>query len=168
MPYYDDLAALFAYTRWADGRMIEAVRQLTPEQYVQEPVFGWTSLRASIVHLGDAMDIWARRLQGETVSTRTSETAVPTLADAERFLRAGHDAFDRLVAAVSAERLAAVWSYQNFSGVHCRVPLWAVYRHVGNHATYHRGQIASKLKRLGLDPPVTDLIHWAIEVEGKD
>ena len=28
------------------------------------------------------------------------------------------------------------------------LPPWVILRHVVNHATYHRGQIASKLKRL--------------------
>ena len=43
------------------------------------------------------------------------------------------------------------------------VPLWAALRHVVNHATYHRGQAASKLARLGVEAPVTDLVYWAIE-----
>jgi len=34
---------------------------------------------------------------------------------------------------------------------------------VVNHASYHRGQVASKLKRFGVEPPVTDLVAWAIE-----
>ena len=33
--------------------------------------------------------------------------------------------------------------------------------HVVNHATYHRGQVASKLRLLGLAPPITDLAAWA-------
>ena len=41
----------------------------------------------------------------------------------------------------------------------------AVFRHVVNHATYHRGQIAAKFGRLGATPPRTDLVVWAIEME---
>ena len=36
-------------------------------------------------------------------------------------------------------------------------------RHLVNHSTYHRGQVAAKLKRLGVEPPATDLVFWAIE-----
>jgi uncharacterized damage-inducible protein DinB len=159
----DDLNALFAYNRWADDRVVEACRTLTPQQYTQEPVPGWTSVRATLVHLADATWIWARRIEGETVAARASEDGVPTLDDAARLLVRGHEAFDRLLTTLTPERLAAAWSYRNFEGKELTLPLWAVLRHVVNHATYHRGQIAAKFGRLGVAPPKTDLVVWAIE-----
>ena len=87
---------------------------------------------------------------------------VPTLDAVVRLLDEGDRAFERLVAAVTPEQLASTWSYQNFQGQTCRVPLWAVYRHVVNHATYHRGQASAKLKRLGVDAPSIDFVFWAI------
>jgi uncharacterized damage-inducible protein DinB len=41
-----------------------------------------------------------------------------------------------------------------------------VLRHVVNHSTYHRGQVAAKLKRLGIDQPATDFVFWAREQSG--
>ena len=41
-------------------------------------------------------------------------------------------------------------------------PPWIVLRHIVNHSTYHRGQVASKLKRLGVDPPSTEFVDWAL------
>jgi len=43
------------------------------------------------------------------------------------------------------------------------LPPWAVLRQIVNHSTYHRGQVAAKLKRLGVEPPITDLISWVKE-----
>jgi len=43
------------------------------------------------------------------------------------------------------------------------LPPWVVLRHVVNHSTYHRGQVAAKLKRLGAEPPATDMIFWVME-----
>jgi uncharacterized damage-inducible protein DinB len=42
------------------------------------------------------------------------------------------------------------------------LPPWAVLRQIVNHSTYHRGQVAAKLKRLGVEPPMTDLIMWVM------
>jgi uncharacterized damage-inducible protein DinB len=162
MTIRDDLPTLFAYNRWADGKTVGAVRGLAPGDYAKEPAPGWASVRSTLVHMADAMTIWARRLDGQTVSTRRAEADLPTLDDAERLLREGHEAFDRLLAAVTPGQLATVWDYRNLKGEPQRAPLWAVYRHVVNHATYHRGQVAAKIKRFGVEPPATDFVFWAV------
>ena len=38
-----------------------------------------------------------------------------------------------------------------------------VLRHVVNHTTYHRGQVASKLKRFGIQQSETDFVYGAFE-----
>jgi uncharacterized damage-inducible protein DinB len=79
MTMSDDIPALFAYTRWADQRMLEAVRKLAPEQFVQEPAPGWTSVRSSLFHLGAVMVVWARGLAGEEYGTFPAEADYATV-----------------------------------------------------------------------------------------
>lgn len=38
----DDVVALFAYDRWANTKILDACRELTAEQFVAEPVLGWS------------------------------------------------------------------------------------------------------------------------------
>jgi uncharacterized damage-inducible protein DinB len=159
----DDLAAMFTYNRWANQRMIASCRSLTAEQYTQEPVAGWASVRSTVVHIAGATHAWSKRINGESVTALATEAETPTLDDASHLLEVGHDAFDRLLGTLTPDRLAAVWSYQNLQGQTKRLPLWAVLRHVVNHGSYHRGQVASKLKRFAIDPPSTDFVVWAIE-----
>jgi uncharacterized damage-inducible protein DinB len=35
--------------------------------------------------------------------------------------------------------------------------------HLVNHATYHRGQVAAKLKRKGVEQPPSDFVYFAFE-----
>src|SRR5262249_35916948 len=109
--------------------------------------------------------VWARRIEGQAVTARAGEAEFPTIDDAAALLDRGHEAFDRLIATLPPERLAATWTYRNFEGKELSLPLWAVFRHVVNHATYHRGRIAAKSGRLGAAPPMTDFVLWAIEQE---
>src|SRR5207248_4291668 len=82
----DDFVSLFAYTRWADRRVLDACRRLTPEQYIAEPAPGWSSVRSTVVHLAVVTEGWLRGLTGETVARGLTEAEVPTVDDAERLL----------------------------------------------------------------------------------
>jgi hypothetical protein len=42
----DDFASLFAFNRWANSKMLDACRKLTPEQYAAEPPASWAGKRA--------------------------------------------------------------------------------------------------------------------------
>ena len=162
----DDLPALFAYHRWAEERMLASCRLLTAEQYAELEPFemGWPSVRSVVLHLAWANETWLRRFLGEPPISMFSDADMPKLESAATALLAAHDRFAaELLPSLTPDRLAAIFTYQNYKGVVTAAPLWALLRHVVNHGSYHRGQVASKLKRIGIDPPITDLVNWAVE-----
>ena len=85
-----------------------------------------------------------------------------TVDDAERLLDGAYRIFEDLAPSLTPEKLSTP---RTFSGRRrtAVLPPWAVLRQILNHSTYHRGQIAAKLKRLGVEPPMTDLIKWVME-----
>jgi len=50
--------------------------------------------------------------------------------------------------------------YTNLQGIRYKNSISDILFHVTNHATYHRAQIASIIKKSGLTPPVTDYIAY--------
>jgi uncharacterized damage-inducible protein DinB len=80
----------------------------------------------------------------------------------EVLLDRAYGAFELIAPTLNPELLAAERSFSG-RGRTAVLPLWAALRHVVNHATYHRGQVAAKLKRLGIEPPMTDLVFWVME-----
>jgi uncharacterized damage-inducible protein DinB len=158
----DDFVSLYAYNRWADRRVLDACRKLTPEQYVAEPVPGWSSVRSTLVHIAIVTDGWLRGVAGESVQTVPTEAELPTVDDVERLLDQAYRTFESVLPTLTPERLTTAQTFRG-RGRTAVLPPWAVLRHIVNHATYHRGQVASKLKRFGVEQPMTDFIFWVIE-----
>jgi uncharacterized damage-inducible protein DinB len=65
---------------------------------------------------------------------------------------------------LTPEWLNTVQTLRGRGGRVATLPRWTVLRHVVNHSTYHRGQVASKLKRFGIEQPGTDFVLWAKEL----
>ncbi|MBK8595280.1 MAG: DinB family protein [Holophagales bacterium] len=159
----DDLFALQDYNLWANKLLLESLAPLPHEEYVRELGGGWPSIRAALVHLAGATRAWAERFDGRDATTLPAVEEVPSLADAARMLNEADARVSAFLAARTPEQLAAPLVWKNLRGEEKAAPLWTVLRHTANHATYHRGQIAAMLKRVGGKPLATDLVRWAIE-----
>jgi len=159
---HDDFVALFAYDRWANARVLDACRKLTPEQYVAEPVPGWSSVRSTIYHIALATEWNLRALAGDPDVSLPAEADVPTVDVAARLLERADRRFEELRPKFNPDWLNTLLTVRG-PGYAYTLPRWALLRHIVNHATYHRGQVASKLKRFGIEQSITDFFFWAIE-----
>ena len=67
-------------------------------------------------------------------------------------------AIEAWAAGLTAEHLAAPFSYRSSAGQRYDHPLWWAVIHFFNHQTHHRGQLTTLLTQLGHDSGVTDLV----------
>jgi uncharacterized damage-inducible protein DinB len=58
-----------------------------------------------------------------------------------------------------------VVSYRAPDGKAFAHPLGDLMRHVVNHSTYHRGQLATQFRQLGHTPPSTDFTRYLREAK---
>jgi uncharacterized damage-inducible protein DinB len=158
----DDIASLFGFNRWANSRMLDACRKLTAEQYSSEPVPGWSSVRSTVAHIALVTEGWLSTLVADLDENQPTEAELKTVDDAERLLQRAYRRVDELLPNLTPEWLNTLVTLRR-RGRTITLPPWAVFRHVVNHTTYHRGQVASKLKRFGIQQPETDFIWWVIE-----
>jgi uncharacterized damage-inducible protein DinB len=159
----DDVVALFAYDRWANTRVLDACRKLTAEQYVAEPVPGWSSVRSTLSHIALATVYNLRSLADDPDDSLPTEADLATVDDAARLLERAYRRFEALRPALTPEWLNTVLTLRAI-GRTFTLPRWAILRHIVNHSSYHRGQTASKLKRFGIEQPITDFFWWVIAV----
>src|SRR5262245_29533229 len=158
----DDVVALFAYDRWANAKGLDACRQLTAEQYVAEPAPGWSSVRSTVSHIALATEFNLRTLAGDPDESIPTEADLATVDDAAGLLERAYRRIEELRPTLTPERLNTVLTLRRRAYT-ATLPRWALLRHIVNHSSYHRGQAASKLKRFGIEQPITDFFFWVIE-----
>lgn len=158
----DNIVTLFAFDRWANRKLLDACRQLTAEQYVAEPVPGWSSIRSTVYHIALVTHIHLRTLAGDPDTSIPTEADLATVDDAAQLLERAYRRFEELQPTLTPEWLDSTFLL-NWPGGTAILPRWTMLRHIVNHSTYHRGQVASKLKRFGVEPPLTDFLWWVME-----
>jgi uncharacterized damage-inducible protein DinB len=158
----DDVVSLLAYDRWANRKVLDACRKLTAEQFVAEPVPGWSSVCSTLSHIAFATVFNLRTLAGDPDDGIPTEADLATVDDVARLLEGAYRRFEELRPTLTPERVNTAQTVR-WPGHTATLPRWALLRHIVNHSSYHRGQIASKLRRFGIEQPNTDFFFWAIE-----
>ena len=155
----DSFASMVAYTRWADRLLLAPCAELTPAQYTLELGGSFPSLQATIAHVAGAAKLWSLRLAALPYSGLPPSAEIPDVATAQARLAEAYEVFEAVAPEWEAARFET-FTYRNIAGVQMTRPRWQIFRHIVNHGTYHRGQIANMLRQLGVKPPTTDLLHW--------
>src|SRR5438876_87222 len=141
---------LWDYTDWADARAFEAVSKLTAEQYAKDLGSSHKSVRDTMVHLVSAQWIWLSRWKGTSPKAMWTTEAYPALAALKDRWAALHQEIEAFVSSQTEASLSGDLVYQNTKGETLKYPLGALLLHMVNHSTYHRGQVTTLLRQLGV------------------
>lgn len=154
-----DLTTLYHYTSWANERIFEAAEALTAEQTLRPVGGSFPCVRDTLAHTAAADWIWLCRWTGE--NPRGWPTwANGSVSEIREEWRRIHVARLAFIAGLSDADLDREVVFTRINGESDRAPLGFLLQHVVNHATYHRGQVASQLRLLGVTPPSTDLLRY--------
>jgi uncharacterized damage-inducible protein DinB len=154
-----DIRFLYDYTRWANELMFDATVALTPAQTFQPVGGSFPCIRDTWGHLAAADWVWLCRWKGE--SPRGWPTwAAGSVEEIREEWRRIHSQRDEFLATLKDEDLSLEVEFTRINGELDRARLGFLLQHVTNHATYHRGQIASQMRLVGAVPPSTDLLRY--------
>ncbi len=155
-----DIQTLFDFDKWATERILDVVATLSDEQFSKNLNSSHGGIRGTLVHIYAADLVWLERWKGTSPTAMVKEHEVPTfpmLKDQWSHLRSQLEAF---VQSLTEEKLQAQLSYKDLKGNPYTQPLWQQMQHLINHSTYHRGQVVTMLRQLGVRPVATDLIAY--------
>lgn len=156
----DEARELFAYGSWANGLMLSAAGGLSGEQLGARVSSSFPSPATTLGHIVGAEWIWLRRWLGESPTGAPSWATQPVLTELAARLAAVEAERSAFVDSLSDGDLDRAVSYRSLAGQPFAEALGGQFRHVVNHSSYHRGQLATQLRQLGAVPPSTDLIAF--------
>ena len=156
------------YNVWANARMLAALSGLPEAMMDAETVSSFPSIRCTIAHLRAAEHIWLERLllaerpawTGDDLADNFPTLAAQWRAASEGLLRFCEKQYNDMA-------LLHVVEYHDLKGALHKTPVFAIFQHIFNHSTYHRGQLVTMMRTLGaMKIPQTDYIHF-VRMGGK-
>jgi uncharacterized damage-inducible protein DinB len=153
---------LARYNVWATHRLLEAVEQLSDEDYRRDVGLFFKSIHGTLNHLlvGEHMLWYQRFSKGSSPKVQLDMEAEPDRARLAQALRGGSVNWKPLIESWPAERFEGKLSYTTMRGQNVSLPFAATLAHVFNHGTHHRGQITAAFTMLKQPCPELDLVYY--------
>lgn len=160
----DQIRALYAYSAWANGRVLDTAALLDQDAFPVQHA-GAGSLRDILVHTAWAQWIWLQRWQGESPQERWDAADFPDLATLRSRWAEVESETARFLTHLDAHELERTVSYVNFGGETWSYLLWQALLHQVNHATQHRSEAALLLTAAGHSPGNLDFLVYFDELK---
>ncbi len=149
----NDFQRLFQYNRWANDRLLDAMR--TAEDIPERALELFS-------HLLRAQDHWYGRVE-DTDHASLDFWKTESLSDCAERLDASTQRWQAVLEERAVDNLDQMISYTNSQGTPFETSLRDILTHVVNHGTHHRAQIALVLRSADIAPPPTDYIYFVRE-----
>jgi uncharacterized damage-inducible protein DinB len=153
-----DIKQLYIYNTWANERIFEVVSQLTSEQYVQDLKSSHRGIHGTLVHIIGAQKIWLSRWLGNPDKTLIKADTISSLAELKTIWEEVNEATMKFLDTLSDEKLQETLAVQTITSGAFVNTYQEMLTHLVNHSSYHRGQIITMLRQLGVKPVSTDMI----------
>jgi uncharacterized damage-inducible protein DinB len=155
-----DIRVLFEFNYWAKARLMSVLESLNDEQFTKDLGSSHGGIHGTLLHIVGAENIWLSRWTDQTVLKLLDQKHHPTLAAVRKKWDEVERGMSQFLASLTEENISAVVTYKTIEGKQSSYPLWQIMQHVVNHSSYHRGQIVTMLRQLGIKPVGTDLITY--------
>lgn len=149
------------YNEWANARIVVWLKRKAMEAMETPVSSSFPSLRATMVHIWAAEDVWLNRLKGISPTSLLSESFEGLNGQMMDHLLQNSALFSNFVQRQSDDFFSNTCVYKHTGGKNFEQYNSEIILHCMQHSTYHRGQIVTIARHLGItDPPKTDYIEY--------
>ncbi|TAK40655.1 MAG: DNA polymerase [Saprospiraceae bacterium] len=152
---------LARYNCWANERLTAVISELPEPVANQEIVSSFPSVKLTLLHIWDAELLWLKRLQGVSLPCFPSADFSGNTAEACENVVATSREFQAFVEVQPEAFFQKTLSFKTMSFGAQQQRAFEIIQHCLNHSTYHRGQLVTMTRQLGLEKiPSTDFIYF--------
>jgi len=160
LPRLNELLELFAYNAWANRLMFDAADALPAEVYERDLKSSHGGIHGTLAHIVWAEHLWLNRwlkkpnpavAQGKDLHSAADVRARWEAIEAER---------GAFLAQLGEAQVAETRTVKPSTGGEYLHTFSQMFHHTVDHSSYHRGQVVTMLRQLGVVPPVTGLIFF--------
>lgn len=151
-----------AHNFWANQLLLAAVELLPEEKQVQEIKSSFPGFYKTVLHLWDAEAIWWQRMRLQERIIPPSEGFTGSLKEIISNLLQQNKLWQDWIVAAQEHALQHEFIYYNSRKEKFKQPVYQMLIHLFHHASFHRGQIVTLLRQVGVEKiPATDFIVWS-------
>lgn len=151
-----------SFNQWANTALLTTVLNLTEEQQHAEIKSSFPNLYKTFLHMLDASNVWWQRLKLREKVEWISATFTGDMQTLSDLLQQQDKQWLEWVAAANEPALQHEFIYYNSKRERFKQPVYQMLLHLFNHNTYHRGQLVTMLRQLGVEKiSATDFILWS-------
>ena len=148
------------YNLWANEQLTVVLNNIDKPLHFETVISSFPNLFATLEHIWQAEYVWKLRILNQGPSVKPSFPTKETKALVETLLQVNKEWIE-FVHTISDEKLEEIVNYNNWQGTPFSTPVWQIIHHVFNHSTFHRGQLITMLRQLGVTTlPSTDYITY--------
>ena len=138
-----------AYNTWANKKILETANQLSEEQINKEIMSSFPSVYKTVLHLMEVENVWWERLK-LVEHTTLSGWFTGNFDELSKKLLELSAQWQSWIQNANEVNISHVFAYQNSKKEQFKQPVYEMLMHLFNHQTFHRGQLVTMFRQLGL------------------
>jgi len=158
-----EVQELFAFNAWASRRIFDGAAQLAAADYLRDLKSSHGGIHGTLCHIVWAEQLWLHRWLGKPVPAVPQGKDLASLADVRARWEEVEAERERFLRDLTDAKLADTIAIKPTTGGEYRHTFGDMFRHAVDHSSYHRGQIITLMRQLGVKPPSTGLILFCRE-----
>jgi uncharacterized damage-inducible protein DinB len=154
-----DVRRLVAFNQWANQIFFDALTQLPAEPYGRDMQSSHGGIHGTLAHLVGAEKGWLSRWRQQPGTAAADLRQLASLTDLRAYWESVCTEMAQFLDSLDDQKLHDTLTAQSRSGL-VTATYGQMIQHVVDHSSYHRGQIVTMLRQLGITPPSTGMMRF--------